>query len=55
MNNKMNIYIIRNNQRFGPYDEQILLSYVNNGQVLKQDKAIDDSDSIERTVGFREY
>lgn len=52
MNNKMNIYIIRNNQRFGPYDEQTLLSYVNNGQVLKQDKAIADSDSLERTVGF---
>lgn len=30
----MNIYIIRNNQRFGPYDEQILLDYVNSGQVL---------------------
>ena len=48
----MNIYVIRNNHRFGPYDEKTLLSYVNNGQVLKQDKAIDDSDSLERTVGF---
>lgn len=48
----MNIYVIRNNQRFGPYDEQTLLSYVNNGQVLKQDKAISDGDSLERTVGF---
>ena len=48
----MNIYVIRNNHRFGPYDEKTLLSYVNNGQVLKQDKAIADSDSFERTVGF---
>ena len=48
----MNVYVIRNNQRFGPYEEQTLLSYVNNGQVLKQDKAISDGDSLERTVGF---
>lgn len=48
----MNIYVIRNNHRFGPYDEKTLLSYVNNGQVLKQDKAIADGDSLERTVGF---
>ena len=31
----MNIYIIRNAQRFGPYDEQALLSYVNSGQIRK--------------------
>lgn len=48
----MNIYVIRNSQRFGPYDEQTLLSYVNNGQILKQDKAIAIGDNIERTVGF---
>ena len=48
----MNIYIIRNAQRFGPYDEQTLLSYVNSGQVLKQDKAIAVGDSLEQTVGF---
>ena len=48
----MVIYVIRNNHRFGPYDEQTLLLYVNNGQVLKRDKAIADSDSFERTVGF---
>ena len=34
----MNIYIIRNTQRFGPYDERTLLSYVTNGQILKHDK-----------------
>lgn len=48
----MNIHVIRNGQRFGPYNESALLSYVNNGQVLKQDKAIADGDSLERTVGF---
>lgn len=48
----MNIYIIRNTQRFGPYDEKTLLSYVNNGQILKQDKAIAVGDSLEQTVGF---
>ena len=48
----MNIYVIRNAQRFGPYDEKTLLSYVNNGQILKQDKAIAVGDSLEQTVGF---
>lgn len=48
----MNIYIIRNNQRYGPYDEQTLLSYVNQGQVLKHDKAIADGDTIEKTAGY---
>lgn len=47
----MNIYIIRNNQRFGPYTESALLSYVNQGQVLVQDKAIKDGDLRELTVG----
>ena len=48
----MNIYVIRNAQHFGPYDEKTLLSYVNNGQILKQDKAIAIGDSLEQTVGF---
>lgn len=48
----MNIYVTRNNQRFGPYNEQTLLSYVNNGQILKQDKAIAVGDSLEQTVGY---
>lgn len=48
----MNIYVIRNNQRFGPYTEQVLLSYVNKGQILAQDKAIKEGDNFERTVGF---
>lgn len=37
------IYIIRNNQQFGPYDEPTLVSYVNNGQILLCDKAQDAS------------
>lgn len=48
----MNIYIIRNNQKFGPYTESALLSYVNNGQVLVQDKAIKDGDLQEHTVSY---
>ncbi len=48
----MNIYDIRNAQRFGPYDEKTLLSYVNNGQILRQDKACAAGDRLEETVGF---
>ena len=48
----MNVYIIRNNQRFGPYTGPALLAYVNQGQVLLHDKAIKDGDSKEHTVGF---
>lgn len=33
--------IIRNNQEFGPYDYQILLTYVRSGQILLCDKAKD--------------
>ena len=49
---RMNIYVMRNGQRFGPYNEQTLLTYVNNGQVLKQDKAIAEGEVMERTVKF---
>lgn len=48
----MNIYIIRNSQRYGPYTESTLLSYVNQGQILIQDRAIKDGDTVEQTVGF---
>lgn len=44
------IYIIRNNQRFGPYDELTLLSYVNSGQILLSDKAKDATSNEENTV-----
>lgn len=33
------IYILRNSQQFGPYDENTLLTYVNSGQILIQDQA----------------
>lgn len=46
------IFVIRNSQRFGPYSEQTLLAYVNQGQVLMQDKAVADNDTDEHTVGF---
>ncbi|GHV67711.1 hypothetical protein FACS1894199_13730 [Bacteroidia bacterium] len=47
------IYVIRNNQSFGPYDEQTLLSYVNDGRVLCQDKAYSQNNPInQNTVGY---
>lgn len=46
----MMIYIIRNNQKYGPYDDQSLLLYVNNGQVLLCDKAIDANSSEISTI-----
>ncbi|KAB5078228.1 DUF4339 domain-containing protein, partial [Bacteroides thetaiotaomicron] len=33
------IYVKRNNQEFGPYDESTLLTYVNSGQILRSDSA----------------
>ncbi len=32
------VYILRNNKQYGPYDKQVLLSYVNEGQILLCDK-----------------
>lgn len=34
------VIINRNGQQFGPYDEQTLITYVNNGQILLCDEAI---------------
>lgn len=48
----MKIKIIRNNQQYGPYDEQSLLSYVNSGQILLHDKAIAVGESEFRTVRY---
>ena len=48
----MNIYIIRNNQQFGPYDESSLLSYVNSGQILLHDKAQAVGENQPRTVKY---
>lgn len=33
------IYIVRNNQQFGPYDPQILKTYIEDGKILSCDKA----------------
>jgi RsiW-degrading membrane proteinase PrsW (M82 family) len=47
------IYIIRNNKQFGPYDEQTLLQYVNDGKILFHDKAYSGNDPNNiRTVGY---
>lgn len=46
------IKVIRNNQQFGPYSEAVLLNYVNTGQILLEDKAMSDTDTIVHTVGY---
>jgi RsiW-degrading membrane proteinase PrsW (M82 family) len=47
------IYIVRNNKQFGPYDEQNLLLYVNEGKILLHDKAYAHNDPNDmRTVGY---
>lgn len=46
------IYIIRNNQQFGPYDESTILSYVNNGQILLCDSAKEVTSGTENTVQY---
>lgn len=46
------IYIIRNNQQYGPYSEQMLLQYVNEGKILKHDRAIESGMSQEHTVMY---
>jgi RsiW-degrading membrane proteinase PrsW (M82 family) len=33
------IYIVRNNQQFGPYEPQVLKSYIEDGKILSYDKA----------------
>jgi RsiW-degrading membrane proteinase PrsW (M82 family) len=47
------IYIIRNNKQFGPYDEKTLLSYVNDGKILLDDRACSHTDpNTVKTVGY---
>lgn len=48
----MRINVIRNNKHYGPYDEQTLLAYVNQGQLLKQDRAIEVGGNTEHTVSY---
>lgn len=46
------IYVRRNNQEFGPYDESTLLAYVNSGQILRSDSARNDITNEENTVKY---
>ena len=46
------IYVRRNNQEFGPYDEPTLLAYVNSGQILRSDSARNDITNEENTVKY---
>ena len=45
------IFIVRNNQDYGPYDLNTVLTYVNDGQILLQDKAKDVASQEVNTVG----
>lgn len=44
-------YVVRNGQKYGPYDEHTLLSYVNSGQILEHDRAV-DLKGEEHTVAY---
>lgn len=44
------IYILRNNQKYGPYNDSALVSYVNSGQLLLVDTLIDDTTGETTTV-----
>lgn len=46
------IYILRNNQDFGPYDYATIVSYVKNGQILKCDKARDPASGEINSIGY---
>jgi len=47
-----NIYIYRNNQKYGPYDDKALVMYVNRGQILRQDEAEDTDTGEKNTVKY---
>lgn len=44
------VYILRNNQKYGPYDDNVLVTYVNSGQLLMVDSLEDDSTGEVTTV-----
>lgn len=46
------IYIERNSQKFGPYDDNALISYIESGQVLLSDKAYDDDKRVNTSVVY---
>lgn len=47
------IYIQRNSQRFGPYDDNALTSYITSGHVLLCDTAYDNNTG--ETLSVRKY
>lgn len=47
------IYILRNNQQYGPYDPQVLKSYIEEGKILLNDKAfLDGPPNNIQTAGY---
>jgi RsiW-degrading membrane proteinase PrsW (M82 family) len=47
------IYIVRNNQQFGPYEPQIIKSYIEDGKILSCDKAfLQTNQSDIQTAGY---
>ncbi len=48
----MEVYVLRNGQRYGPYEANSLLGYVNKGLVLKQDRAIEVGKTEEHPVNY---
>lgn len=49
----MGVYIIRNNQQFGPYDDSSLVTYVSSGHLLLCDSLYDDNSG--KTITVRQY
>lgn len=47
------VFIIRNNQQYGPYDDNVLVTYVNSGQLLLADALYDDV--TKETTTVRKY
>lgn len=48
----MTYYILRNDTEYGPYDISVIKRYVDDGKILKHDKAKDASSGCINTVGY---
>lgn len=48
----MAFYILRNDTEYGPYDIAVIKQYVDDGKILKHDKAKDASSGSINTVGY---
>ena len=48
----MAYYILRNDTEYGPYDITAIAQYVDDGKILKHDKAKDVSTGYVNTVGY---